>query len=1527
MSPSLISGLYPAQIRKAYGIDKLVGNGAGKTIAIVDAYGDPNMATDITSFDTQFGLPAATITTYGSVVATTTNWPEETALDVEWAHAIAPAATILLVIAPDSSGTNLYGAVYYATTHGANVVSMSWGGSEFSNEALVDSYYFSQAGVTYVASSGDTGAGAQYPAASPNVVGVGGTTLTLNSDGTYAGESAWSGSGGGTSLYETEPSYQTDFQSSAYRDVPDLAFDADPVSGVAVCYNGGWIQAGGTSLSAPCWAGLFTLGGLSGVSSVYSQASTSGLYNNNYHDIITGSNGFSAGTGYDQVTGLGSPKANNIIPGTANKLSFTTQPAASNTAGVVFATQPVITVQDSIGNTVTASNVSVSLSITSGTGTPGAVLSGNTTVAAGNGVAAFSGLSIDKPGSGYTLTATSSGITGSASVSLTVVLGPSSKLNISGYASPSIAGVGSNFIVTAQDFGGNTVVGYSGTVHFTSSDAQANLPVNYTFVAGDHGTHIFTATFDTAGNQSVTATDTVTAAITGTQSGITINPSTPTQTSVETAANGSGSVAATRNVTSGSSITVYAITRDQYGNFVANAAGTWSLTGKTAGVANADLVPSGDTKSAVFNGHLIGTAIIHVISGSLTSVDSGTLTVIIGTISKLNVSGYTTPVTAGTDGNIIVTAQDVSGNTVTNYTGTVHFASSDTQAVLPANYTFVSGDHGVHTFSSILETTGSQSITATDTVTNTITGAQRGINVTSSTATQIRVETSADGSGTVVPSQSVTSGSAITVYAITRDQYGNFVANVGGTWSLSSKTAGVADSDLVPSGDNKSAVFSGHLVGTAVVNVTSGSLSMVNTGTLTVNIGTVSKLDVSGYSEPVNAGTTGNFTVTAQDAGGNTITTYTGTIHFTSTDSHAILPVNYTFVAGDHGTRTFSTTFDTAGNQSITATDTVTVTITGTHSGITINPSRATQISVETTSTGTGTVISAQNITSGNSITAYAITRDQYGNFVANVAGTWSLTGKTAGIADGDLVPALDNKSAVFTGHLTGTAVIHIMSGSLVSNDSGTITVAVGLVSKLSVSGYTTPVTAGTAGNISVTAQDAAGNTLTTYTGTIHFTTTDPQASLPGDYTLVSADHGTQIFSAALKTSGTQSIIVTDTVNNTLTGTQSNIIVNSSNATQIRVETATDGSGSILPAQNVPSGSTVRGYAITRDQYGNFVAQSAATWSMIKTGGVVNDDLYPAMDYKSAVFWGASVGTAVIHVTSGNLTSIDSGTLTVIVGPVTKFSVSGFASPVAAGVGSSFTVTAQDFGGNTVAGYSGTVHFTSIDLQAVFPANYTFVSGDHGTHTFSAVLKTAGSQNIVATDTVTGSINGSQVSITINPAAPTQVRVEGNGNGIGTTIPAQILGAGLNLTVYSVSKDQYGNFVANVPGTWSLISKTGGVADGDLIPASDNKSAVFTGNKIGTAIFHVTSGGLTSIDSGTLTVVVGALFKLNVSGYASPATAGVVGYFTVTVQDVMGNTITTYNGTVHFTSTDSHAILPADYRASCKIGIGRWISF
>ena len=252
----------PDQIRKAYGIDQITGDGTGKTIAIVDAYGDASIEADLHAFNTAFGLPDPVMEIYPSATVGTDpkfpGWAIETALDVEWAHAIAPGAKILLVIAPSASLGDLLNSVNYATAHGADIVSMSWGGNEFNNETTYDSY-FNHSGVTYLASSGDSGAGVSWPAASQYVVAVGGTTLAINADGSYGSESAWDGSGGGQSAYVSKPAFQNGFQSSSYRQVPDVAFVADQDSGVKVYYNNGWYAVGGTSLSAPCWAGLYAV--------------------------------------------------------------------------------------------------------------------------------------------------------------------------------------------------------------------------------------------------------------------------------------------------------------------------------------------------------------------------------------------------------------------------------------------------------------------------------------------------------------------------------------------------------------------------------------------------------------------------------------------------------------------------------------------------------------------------------------------------------------------------------------------------------------------------------------------------------------------------------------------------------------------------------------------------------------------------------------------------------------------------------------------------------------------------------------------------------------------------------------------------------------------------------------------------------------------------------------------------------------------------------------------------------------------
>jgi subtilase family serine protease len=314
-------GYTPNQIRHAYGFDQSASTGYGQTIAIVDAYGSPTIQNDLNAFCARFGLRTQYIQIAyptGRPATVDQGWALETALDVEWAHAMAPGAGILLVVARSNSFADLLPAVDYAASH-ARQVSMSWGAPEFAGETAYD-YHFNRPGVTFTASSGDNGAGVEWPAASPYVTSVGGTTLKLDSTGAISQEVAWSGSGGGVSLYEPNL-YQSVWGSSA-RSVPDVSFDADPNTGMAV-YDGtsyfgltGWIEVGGTSAGAPQWAALIALAN-AGHTPAYRP--TNGLLYalnspSNFLDITAGSNGFPAGLGYDPVTGLGSPIAGTLIP-------------------------------------------------------------------------------------------------------------------------------------------------------------------------------------------------------------------------------------------------------------------------------------------------------------------------------------------------------------------------------------------------------------------------------------------------------------------------------------------------------------------------------------------------------------------------------------------------------------------------------------------------------------------------------------------------------------------------------------------------------------------------------------------------------------------------------------------------------------------------------------------------------------------------------------------------------------------------------------------------------------------------------------------------------------------------------------------------------------------------------------------------------------------------------------------------------------------------------------------------------------
>jgi subtilase family serine protease len=329
-----VSGYSPSQVRSAYALAGIANEGAGQTIALVDAYNNPDAATDLNTFDTEFSLPACTtangcfkvVYATGRKPANNSSWAGESSLDIEWSHAIAPQAKIILVEAASSSTSALLKAVDVAVSNGATVVSMSWSGGEFSGE-IGDDSHFKTTGVIFCASSGDSGHGTGYPAASPYVVAVGGTSLDISAGGAWLSETAWSGSSGGESTYESEPSYQTGYQSSGKRGVPDVAWDADPSTGVAVYSKygfGGWVEVGGTSVGSPSWAGLFAIVESSRVAAakgLLTQPQTL-LYpdsETDYHDITSGTNGgcgtlCTAGPGYDFVTGVGSPQANLLVP-------------------------------------------------------------------------------------------------------------------------------------------------------------------------------------------------------------------------------------------------------------------------------------------------------------------------------------------------------------------------------------------------------------------------------------------------------------------------------------------------------------------------------------------------------------------------------------------------------------------------------------------------------------------------------------------------------------------------------------------------------------------------------------------------------------------------------------------------------------------------------------------------------------------------------------------------------------------------------------------------------------------------------------------------------------------------------------------------------------------------------------------------------------------------------------------------------------------------------------------------------------
>jgi subtilase family serine protease len=539
-----VNGYGPSDLDSAYNVPTTLG--AGKTVAIVDAYDDPNAASDLNTYRSNFGLPACTIAN-GCFRKVNQNgatsplpfpnrgWSSEIMLDLEMVSAICPNCHILLVEGSSASFSSLGTAVNTAVAMGAVAVSNSYGGSEFSGETSADTSYYQHPGVAIVASSGDSGYQVEYPAASPYVTAVGGTRLTRASNARGWTESVWStsateGAGSGCSVYEPKPLFQTDLGCS-HRTLTDVSADADPATGVAVYDSygsGGWTVFGGTSVASPIIGALYAEASPpagNAFPNSYPYANPGALY-----DVTSGSTAScspaylcTAEVGYDGPTGLGTPNGVAAFgPGSPvpSDFSVSVNPTALSVAA---GSQGSATVSTAI---TAGSSESVALSAS---GLPSGVtasFSPSTVNSGGSSTVTFDATSAAAPGT-YSITITGTGSTGSHTATLTLSVTPAAANDFSLSVNPASGSVtaGSSTTTTVSSA---VTSGSAQSVSLSASGLPSGATPSFspsTVTAGSSSTLTISTTSSTApGTYTVTITGTGTSATHTTSFTLTVNP-------------------------------------------------------------------------------------------------------------------------------------------------------------------------------------------------------------------------------------------------------------------------------------------------------------------------------------------------------------------------------------------------------------------------------------------------------------------------------------------------------------------------------------------------------------------------------------------------------------------------------------------------------------------------------------------------------------------------------------------------------------------------------------------------------------------------------------------------------------------------------------------------------------------------------------------------------------------------------------------------------------------------------------------
>jgi phosphodiesterase/alkaline phosphatase D-like protein len=1047
----------------------------------------------------------------------------------------------------------------------------------------------------------------------------------------------------------------------------------------------------------------------------------------------------------------------NITASAATKLAFGQQPT-NGPAGSPLSPAVTVLIEDNSGNVVTTDTRQVTIAI--GTNPSGGVLTGTPTVTASGGVATFSNLIIDKAGNGYTLTASSSPtLTGATSNQFNLTAGGAARLTIQTQPSPT-ATAGVVFpqqpVIRVEDANGNIVTTDTTTVVATASVGSLG---GTTAVKAVNGIVTFTnLSYTTATTISITFTRT--GLTQATSSSIVVNPATAAK------------VAFIQEPTA----TIYpdqpftpAITtqlKDAFGNNVTTASTvTLTLTPTDSLVGGGPISVDGTGLATFANvrAYHVGTArLVASSSLGLTRDTSSTFTVLANPASKVTIQTQPSPTaTAGITftRQPVVRVEDNFGNLVTTPAYQI-VASKGKGAGALTGTTTVTSASGVATYTN-LAYTGADTTNISFHELNFSLGSATSTDIIVSPGTFSTFVVEAAGGG-AIPAQ--TAGTPFNIQITAKDASGNTITSFNGTVNITS-------TGVLALGGGTTPAFTSGVLATYQV-------SFNNTGTFTITATRTSGGSQSGTSAPIvvnpgaltdflieassggniptqTAGVPFTIRITARDANHNTITSFTGPVTLTSPSGRLLGSplVSGTFVSGVLASQ--SVRLDSAGPaQVITATS---GSVSSSSNAFVVNHGAAHFVRVETAANGIGTLLSKQNVSSGTSITVYAIRRDSLNNFIDNAAATsWSLQIISGGVVAGDLQPSADRDSAVFTGAVIGKAIIRVSITGLVSVNSDTLTVVVA--------------------------------------GTAKF---------------------------------------------------------------IRVETAANGTGTVVPVQSVVSGTNLVVYAVARDAANNYVGNYLANWTLInRTGGISSSDIDPVAGSGVTVLKAAKVGTASIQADVTGLTPVPSGTITVVPGPPVRASAVAGTSGQAATVNSVFAknlaVNIKDASDNNVPGISASFSAPSTGSSGDFEGSTTAVSDSNGNATAGAFRANTKAGTYADTARVSGvvdpvifsltNVGGTPISVTLDSAAAVQ--------------SARIL-TGFPHSLVVTVQDSFGNPSPSISVTYTAI------------PGPNGASGTFSGGG-STAVFTTNTLGQTSPSSFIANDVAGTyVVRVNVGSLAS----------------------------------------------------------